>query len=565
MFIPNCLFAQDFELVSGPQLIGEPIDSVNILSIPANAVSMAVADLGGIPAADQPFQRYIWIPSPNKQRIGAVCYAVNLSVSQASTIIKPKVLNKSHMLRFDLRVLAPQESQLAKMLVLWERLGNDPYFHINATANDALPTDAIVIKSDLTDPAGSIRFKAGGKLWFKTNEGLFFLWNGTQWISDQSIIVNNPKKVSTYGAHCGLEQSVLLQGLTKSNAAVVRYDYFIAKVLTTLDDGLYYDFVGIVANPGGGKTSQEAFFASLGVDEKIIENLRSDQRAAMFRSNVTGKPRRIDAFQGPNVRPGVGSGLITVTRDMADENIGPNGDPFRNLLVLKDDAREVIAERPNGMHIFALFDGKGNLQRAAPDNVVKDHSVPAPHTARLQPSISCIRCHGPNQGFQPFRNEVQVMRNGLLDIFDDLQSRKAIPETLDRLAGLYAGDLTKAINRGRDDYADAVFITTEGMSVSEVSAAVSTIYGNYYYDMIDAQVALRELGFDVPKEHSVTYLNQFVPPLQRDVLGISPEDPIIGALKSGLSINRSQWEQIYADMAFRGLQTLKAQQKATQK
>jgi len=50
-----------------------------------------------------------------------------------------------------------------------------------------------------------------------------------------------------------------------------------------------------------------------------------------------------------------------------------------------------------------------------------------------------------------------------------------------------------------------------------------------------------------------------LPPLQQDIVGISPEDPIIGALKAGLKVNRNQWEGVYADAAFRALQTRKIQ------
>jgi hypothetical protein len=557
LVVPCLVTAQEFELISSQN----NSKTVRNVSAPAHAVSLAVADLGQIPDDSRPFQRYIWIPNPTKHRIGAVSYAINLSVSRASTIVQPAIIANGHLVRVDLRALAPQENDIGRLLVLWEKFSTEPYFHITRTTNDALPTNTVIIKSDPTDPAGSLRFKLGNELWFKTPDKFFFLWNGTQWIISVGPIHDKGQTVSVFGAHVGLEQATLLQGLTKSNAAIVRYDFFMAKALTTLDGGLYYDFVGIQAKPGGGKTAQEAFFDSLGVSEKTVESLRSDQRVAIFRSNVTGKPRRIDAFQGPNVRPGTGSGLITITHDLADENVDPKGDPIRNLLNINDDAREVIAERPNGMHIFALFDGKGGLQLSAPDNIVKDHTIPSPFTARLQPGISCIRCHGPHDGLQPFQNDVQKMLSGLLDVFDDLQSKSAVPTTLDRLAGLYAGDLTKPINRGRDDYSDAVYRATNGMSIRDTSAAVSAVYSNYYYDMIDAQTACHELGYDVPKEKALVYLNQMLPPLQQDIVGISPEDPIIGALKAGLKINRSQFEQIYADMAFRALQTQKDQQK----
>lgn len=552
----------NFDLITGPNLAA---NNKQILAVPGpvDAVALAVGDLGKLSRDSQPFQRYIWIPNPSKAKIGAISYAMNLSCSRSSVIIKPTILGNGQLLRWDLRTLAPRDNDIAEMIALWEEFQFEPYFHIIKTAADALPTNAVAVKPDVADPPGSIRFKIDDQLWFRSPSKTYFLWDGNNWIVTEPTFRFSNQKVSTYGSHCGIEQSVILQGLTQSNAAIVRYDYFITKALSTVD-GMYYKFAGISANPKNGKTAQSAFLASVGASETLVASLRSDQRAAMFRSNVTGKPRRIDAFQGVGVRPGSGTGLITITHDVDDDNVDPRSDPIRNLIDFKDDAREVIAEKPNGLHIFALFDGNGRLQLYAPDSVVKDHTVPVPHTARLQPAISCIRCHGPHDGYQPFSNDVQKMLSGLLDVFGDLNSSQTIPDTLDRLAGLYAGDLGRPLRRGRDDYSSAVFLATNGMDVPSTSAAVANIYGNYNYQLVDATTACFELGYQVPHSQAVGYLNQLLPPLQQDAVGISPEDPIIGALKAGLEVNRYQWEQVYADAAFRSLQTRKAQNQQAQ-
>lgn len=514
------------------------------------AVSMVVADISSLPEQDRLYQRYIWIPQPTMARVASVSYTVNIACSKSVVIVNPTVINGGQLLRWDLRRLAPNTTDTDKLIQLWERFQFEPYFHITKSQKDALPTNAISVPSRPEDPIGTIRFKIDNQLWFKFPNGKMFQWNGVSWDKVDNPFLNSEAKISTYGSHCGVEQSVLMQGLMHTNASIVRYDYFITKALSTLDGGMYYDFVGIEKNPVG-KTAQEAFLESLGADEDVVKKLRSDQRVAMFRSNVTGKPRRIDAFQGSGIRPGSGTGLITITYDLSNENVDPSSDPIRNLLDFKDDAREVIAERPNGLHIFALFAGDGSLQDSAPDNIVKDHTIPAPHTARLQSAISCIRCHGPHDGLQPFENDVQKMLSGLLDVFGDTKSNGSIPETLDRLAGLYAGDLTKPINRSKDDYSDAVYKATSGMTVSAVSAAVSDIYADYNYKLVDATKACEELGFDVSESQSVKLMTKLVPPLQQDEIGISPEDPIIGALKAGLKVNRYQWEQVYGDAALR--------------
>jgi hypothetical protein len=523
---------------------------ISNIATPELAVSMLIADVSALPEEDRLHQRYIWIPVPTPAKIAAVNYTVNIACSQSVMIVKPTVIGGGQLLRWDLRRLAPDPADMNRLMGLWEQFQFEPYFHITKNQRDALPVNAVAVPPRHGDPIGTIRFKIGDELWFKFPNGKLFIRSGNVWVKSDNPFLKINSKISTYGSHCGIQQSVLLQGLMHTNASVVRYDYFITKALSTLDGGLYYDFVGIERNPVG-KTAQDAFLESLGANEEVIRKLRSDQRVAMFRSNVTGKPRRIDTFQGSGIRPGSGTGLITITYDLADENVDPATDPIRNLLDFKDDAREVIAERPNGLHIFALFAGDGSLQDSAPDNIVKDHTIPAPHTARLQSAISCIRCHGPHDGLQPFDNDVQKMLSGLLDVFGDNKSKGTIPDTLDRLAGLYAGDLAKPINRSKDDYSDAVFKATDGMTVSAISSAVSDIYADYNYKLVDAVKACEELGFDVPESQSIALIAELLPPLQQDEIGISPEDPVIGALKAGLKVNRYQWEQVYGDAALR--------------
>lgn len=521
---------------------------------PADAIAYALADIQTLPAFDRPFQRYIWVPDGDAEKVAAIKYAVNLAVSHSSILVYPAVVAEGKLIRWDLRRLVPDDEQYAKLHALWEELQFEPYFHITKTTQDALPVGAKQVASIQGDPPGSLRYTLNGVNFFQDTSNQLFQFINKKWVKQQRAVTIN--RVAAYGSHVGLDQATMLQSLTQSSASVLRYDYFLVRILSTIDGGLYYKFAGIENNPKEG-TAQDAFLRSLGADEKLVAKLRSDQRAALFRSNVTGKPRRIDAFYGVAVRPSSGTGLITVTHDMSDNDVDPRSDPIRNLLTINDQAREVIAAKPNGLHIFALFNGAGELQDEVPPNIAKDHTIPAPHTARLQSAISCIRCHGNDEGYKPFQNDVQTMLSGYLDVFGDLSSQQTIPVQLDRLAGLYSGNLSKPIRRAKNDYSDAVFKVTGGQSVAKVSSVVSDIYSNYVYEEVDAFKACYELGYLVPPTDAAKYLRQLLPPLPSDQLGVSPEDPIIGALKSGLKVNRYQWEQVYPDAAFRALQTRK--------
>lgn len=517
-------------------------------SLPRDAVQMAIADLTSIDEPSRQYMRYVWVPQPDIKYSAAVSFAVNSVISRVTTMINPDILYDGRLLRIDLRSYCPDSEELSEVIRIYDRLSADPYFHL-VSSSYQVPAEAQIIKN-VSDPTGSIRFSHQGATWFLQRNDLFKIVNGGWVRQDIKSLSNTP----VFGTHVGLEQSSILLGLSRSQAVISRYDYFITKILSTLDGGLYYDLAGIKRNTPG-KTAQEAVLESLGSSEARVKSLKSDQRAALFKSRVTGRSRRIDIFQGEGVAVSVGSGLITLTHDSKEGDTLAINDPIRNLLEFEDAARELIAEKPNGLHIFALFDGKGNLQDSAPDFVVKDHTIPAPHTARLQCAISCIRCHGPLEGYQPFDNEVQKMLSGLFDIYGDTSSRENVPETLSRLAGLYSGDLNKVLRRGRDDYSDASIRSTYGnYNVAQISIIISDIYEAYNYKEVDALTACKELGLSADADNAVKVLIDSVPPKLVLSNGVVPEDPIIAALKTGLRVNRFQWELVYADAALRSME-----------
>ncbi len=540
---------------------------------PADAVAYALADIATVAKGDQPFQRYVWVPDANKDNLAEVKYALNL-VSRGTVLYSPKVVAGGRLVRTDLRLLAPKSDggnkDLVEILQIWEKYAFDPYFHIIRTTDDALPTNAKLLRNLDGDPDGSKRLEYEGEKWFVSPGGKSYQLVEGDWVP-KKLVFAKKQNVAVAGAHVGLDQHVLLQGLTQSNAPVVRYDWWLIKTLTVLDGGFYYEWIGAKKSDVKGKTDLRVFLDKFGAGDELVAGLRADQRAAMFKSRVTGRPRRIDVWRGQGVRPDSGTGIVSLTYDTKEGDVTADTDPFRSLLNLKAAAGELILEKSNGMHAFALFKlDDETLQDSAPDNVVKDHTIPAPYTARLEPAISCIRCHAPFDGWQPFQNEVKLLLSGGgaggLDVFDELSEKKrSRQDILDRLAGLYSGDLTKTFRRGRDDYSDAVFQVTDGLSVPKAGASLSATFSKYRYTDVDAGTAALELGYDVPREKAVYYLNLILPPLNKDIQGIAPEDPILGALKMGLSIQRFQWEIVYPDAALRAMLSRKAREQAKQK
>ncbi len=357
--------------------------------------------------------------------------------------------------------------------------------------------------------------------------------------------------------HTGAAGAILPE-LLATDAGITRADYFIVRALSTINlghgDGLYYDFLQIDRNPAKG-TALDQFLKDFGANLKASEGFRSDQAAAIFSSRVTGRTRKILYIYGNAVRPSAGTGLITITQDPSDEQVDAINDPIRNLLDFEFAASEVIAERPNGTLAFTLFDAAGNLQNSAPENVVADHTVPAPYTRRLHGAISCLRCHGPVGIYQPVGNDVQKLTKSKYgsDILDDLSSKDAIDDAIDRLTGLYEGDLTKPLKRGTVDFGEAVFRATGGKKTQDACADIASIFGYYVYTDITPKMALAELGYKVSTEAEAVKLFRALVPPYPGVAGVTIKDPIVSALRAGISIKRYQWELIYFDVAFRAM------------
>jgi hypothetical protein len=562
--------------------------------VPMDAVALALDDVSQA-AHHAPYFRYVWIPSGDKDEAAAVDVAVNTAISRSPLPIKGVRLGGNQLLRYDLRLLAPQDADLKRLTELWEQFEkNEPYFLIQGEAVKAV----VIVTEESGIHTGE---KSLGRV--KPGESLEYLGDMTDaqddWFrvrfagGEGYILQSKAKKEATktkarvMGPHCG-EEAAQLVIATHSQVPIVRHDYFTRTVLSTLDGGLYYEFRGIEESPDENLSDIEHFLETFaGVTEADIAKLRSDQKVAMFRSQVTGKPRSVVMFSGAQGRISVNQGLVMITQDMRDADVDPLADPMLNLLKFKFPAIELFAEMQNGMLAYGLYtgdingDGKydpthgeGELVRSAPDDIATDHTVPVPHTGRLQPAISCIRCHNTKRGeLQPegwldLTNDVQTLLKSRLDVFGEKGDGFPNQDTIDRLAGLYAGDLSKPLRRARDDFSEAMLRLT-GNPGDETASAVTVAhdrivktYHTYWYDLVTPEIACRELGFSVDgNPAAITLLKKLLPPLAPDELGIAPEDARLGALKAGVSINRLQWEAVYADAAARTINTLLEQGK----
>src|SRR5262249_34327680 len=114
-------------------------------------------------------------------------------------------------------------------------------------------------------------------------------------------------------------------------------------------------------------------------------------------------------------------------------------------------------------------------------------------------------------------NDVKALTREV-DLFGDLAAGRSY-DTVDRLAGLYAGNFDKALRRARDDLAESTLRATgpwgEGDQTDVVKVAADALAGEfaaYVYDLVDARTALAELGAAIPVGQAVRALQLALPP-----------------------------------------------------
>lgn len=531
-------------LVAVASAADSPPQELTRISTPADAVALALADAQ---QHQQTNYRYIWIPDGSIKSMQVITATLNIAMNHGPVAYRPTILHPT-LLRIDLNELGAGEVNTRTLFATWEDLAKaEPYFLVRLF-EQTTTSQVVIATSDIR--SGDIVIKSGSVIPQDTLDH----WKAVKYTPRNVRIETSEGKAASQvvlaAPHCELDM-LALQELTLSTVPIVEWRYFLTKALSTIEGGLYYKFRSM-------PTTQTGLLESLGADQKAIEKQRSDQRVAMFRSNVTGKPRTVVMFTGTAGRPGVCQGLISITEDPFDEDIGPEFDPIRNLLGVKFSGTELIAEMPNGFHLYALFDAEGNLVDEAPPNLVSDHTIPEPYTRRLQPAISCIRCHARTEemeGWQPMRNDVTKLLKLYLDVYGDLNS-PSVPDAIPRMVGLYSGNLDKPLRRSRDDHAEVMLRATShtgipGISVYEAYTGIAEAYNDYNYRLVSPTIALSELGYVTENQDTAQLKLRELLALPVNTGTITAEDPVLAALQNGIYITRKQFEQVYADAALR--------------
>lgn len=559
--------------------------------VPAQAVALAAADSQLLDPLVRLTVRYVWIRTGDPSDAKAVSLVTNTWSRSALTRRPVPSGGKKDgiLLRLDLRHYAANETDLRDVVKVYEEFRFDPTFSRIITPDllkffevdpSSLPKTTRVVKRkrsvEKVWPGGKdkkgVEYPKGYKY---TDEEEYEEPEEVPFVASSDSVARFPDPTADPAT------LTILRGTHQSEAVLTSHDYYIYRATSTIKDkgayatvygGLYYDLSGIktVEQAGLKKgTDEDLLFQTLGLGKieqgftaaQLFEELRSDQRVAMFRSGVTGKWRRGDIFPTPNNRRG--QGIVAVTHDPNDGSVDLTQNPILNLVEVKDNAREVLFSRPNGTQGAALFNDKGKLQNEVPPDVATDRTVPSPHTGRLQCIVSCWRCHWGNgsDGWQPMENDVKKLFGDKLDAFGDAVVRDQ-GDAVARIAGLYTGSPKKMLQRARDDLAEVVLECTgpwpdspdQTDACKRSADRVALIYQEYWYDVVDVRKALRYLGVDAPGDPKVASRAwaELLPPLKNArVGGVVLEDPRVDAFKVGLTINRADWDLIRSFVAER--------------
>lgn len=552
------------------------------LTTPDEAVRLALQDVQEIEETERTSTRWIWIQDGDLKTAQFVAQAANLSLRHTSQPQRPIVVGGGYMLRIEGRRFAPNPKDLERILNVWENgfgfnFDNpEPYFH---EFFDKADENAFVVQQEVEIvvgnkliakvPSGSTLIKTG-KMSEKGDWTEVTFGDKQGFIQTKFVVVQELESIQVVKFATHLDPSIeTLKELTGSTVPIVEARFFCRVALSSVDGGQYYKFRGIegstIKDGKVVKSALEKFVERAGADFKQLN--RKSNRLAMI-SEQTGTWRRVDVWHGDLRRPKDGPPFVWLTFDQRNKRRRGTEHSLRSLVSLKYDAIEAIILTDHGTE-FALFAGNNindgklkeidihQLADSAPDDVTRDHKIPAPHTARLQSCISCIRCHGSSRGFMKLENEVlpYLKNRDAVNIVLDTDSGRNIHETLDLVAGLYDWnpDVGEAAIASVDDPLEVsrrsldreVFLATSGLDTEDAFKGISNLYGEYSFTRVTPEMVCRELGVLATAEDAPNKLIE--------LLGVKMgfESPIVNRLQLGRPILRSDLEAELPAMFFR--------------
>jgi len=536
------------------QPVAAPAQKIELLHTEADAVGWAFTALQSYPEAERPYVRFVYLPPwADPEWIGALDFAVNAACSHTRILHRADRHAGGWLLAYNLQRLAPGP-ELGSLVATWDGLAIDESrFHV----------PSVNVQEVVETIAAPVVAKTGSR-----NGGLTAPRSPQTTRVEVKVALLAPHLQEALAKHVtdatqSQRLDVLVTQLTSSTGGIYPADFLLEQLLTSLR-GKYPEFRQMAFKTTGA-TPFQTLLSKRGFFFERSRDLSGDKGALLLISGVTGKGRVVMTSYGI-----AGRAPLAVTFDYKDSSIRPDKQFIRNLIEFDAlaDAKEAFAPMSNGLVEYILADARGDLQRAAPPDVVADSTKPDGHTKELEMGMSCIVCHASQDGYRTARNDMEFLLGSDTDLFGDslgytTADGKAVALTRAEAVAVVAGRYGERIDepdgvlgRARRDFIRTVDLLTDyevkadgPTSVQKVGAKIKEIYHGYRYRTIDAERACLELGVRVPPAEALATLRKLVP---APAAG-QPEDVVIALLRNGATIKRDDFSAVYVEMARRAL------------
>lgn len=303
----------------------------------------------------------------------------------------------------------------------------------------------------------------------------------------------------------------------QTQVPVLRADWFLYQTAVAKDRRAgYYDFLGL------GK--KEADFQKLGgANAAEAKRLNLEMAASITQSGVTLHNRGISRIQALTGGYWFTQDFKTNTdkqntaRLFQGDTVPPTGDASEQFIVL-----------PNRLFAYGLFNGNGDRQDTAPDDIASDGQSTSPDR-RVHAGLSCIRCHV--EGLRPLDDLARKLYRG------SVQLRSPDYDKLRKLRQLYLSDFPA--QQAADNAAFAAAVKAcNGLTTAENANLYRQAWESYADLPVTPAVAARELGVD--ERRLLTCVRIY---MEREAI----TDPIVAgfAQTPTIPVRREHFEESY--------------------
>lgn len=611
VFSLGCGVITAAEPAAEPYRIRREIPAGQKVTTAYDAMKLALEDIRSLKIEDRANARYVWVPDWFEPESGfaQVSMVANSTISRTANLVQPVSLADGKLLRIDLAKYAAFDDQVTEIRRLYELLAqHDSYFNVQAKVKNGA---AVIVDSAPLRKGDAIEVKTQSGVWDKAvfdrrdNGQVVIQYNNRTFTLGPELIRHNGRLLSdpvptqtvpdtlqvfTAAPYLYPEGSELFE-LTGSAVPIMRLDEWVTFTFSTVNGGKYYQLTGIngnlvdVVRKFAGDDAAEKVKANVNamrqaaaeIKQQIEEGKTPEQfstvlarfnpqlaktKAYIGVSGVTGRQRLVDFFTGAATAPTSGIQMVSISYDIGEDNINPDGDPGRNLVNYQTyDGGEAILALPNGLLMYVVFDKQDKVIASVPDNVAHDFKAKDVRsnvaTARVFSGTSCAYCHeaaASNWGWQPVVNDKYDMAIGLGLLLGD-RGLKDQAEAVQNLATQYGADntaLKAMLDMARLPYQYRTHVATGKKTSREVIFGIADSHWGYWYDLVDPQVAALELGFSLKKEDAQLFLLRAIEPEQdKNIETRLLEDGTLLDIKDGRKVTPAQWRAIFQNVAER--------------